>query len=185
MFHRPGVVLKGHIGAATRWSNRWVFWLLFVQVKEDLSDNSYSDFLVFIRAVLGWRRLQHQGDREDRDTYLYKHSLSRFSLRFINGTAHAPFHLTSPYIVRILNSLLHLFLSLCRSAAGLISQFSENLHEAKLVSRASDGQRPDSLYNEHSNQDELLKAVLLAGLYPNLIQVTEESFFFTPSELKL
>lgn len=93
MFHRPGVVLKGHIGAATRWSNRWVFWLLFVQVKEDLSDNSYSDFLVFIRAVLGWRRLQHQGDREDRDTYLYKHSLSRFSLRFINGTAHAPFHL--------------------------------------------------------------------------------------------
>ncbi|KAL6103838.1 dhx30 [Pungitius sinensis] len=111
---------------------------LINKVKEDLSDHSYSDFLVFIRAVLGWRRLQHDGDREDRDTYLYKHSLSRFSLRFING---------------------------------LISQFSENLHEAKLVSRASEGQRPNSLYNEHSNQDELLKAVLLAGLYPNLIQV--------------
>ena len=54
---------------------------------------------------------------------------------------------------------------------GLISQFSENLHEAQLVSRASECQRHMSLYNEHSNQDELLKAVLLAGLYPNLIQV--------------
>ncbi|KAK9538545.1 hypothetical protein VZT92_003708 [Zoarces viviparus] len=108
------------------------------KVKGNLSGSSYSDYLVFIRAVLGWRRLQHGGDREDRDEYLYKHSLSRFSLRFING---------------------------------LISQFSENLNEAELVTRASECQRSNSLYNEHSNQDELLKAVLLAGLYPNLIQV--------------
>jgi len=55
--------------------------------------------------------------------------------------------------------------------AGLVSQFCENLQEAGLVSRASECQRHTSLYNEHSNQDELLKAVLLAGLYPNLIQV--------------
>ncbi|KAM8850628.1 ATP-dependent RNA helicase DHX30 [Spinachia spinachia] len=107
-------------------------------VKENLSDNSYSDFLVFIRAVLGWRQLQHVGDRHDRDAYLYKHSLSRFSLRFING---------------------------------LIAQFSDNLRDAQLVSHASEGQSPNSLYNEHSSEDELLKAVLLAGLYPNLIQV--------------
>lgn len=56
-------------------------------------------------------------------------------------------------------------------AAGLISQFSTNLLEAELVSRANECQRQDSIFNEHSNQDELLKAVLLAGLYPNLIQV--------------
>ncbi|XP_054452635.1 ATP-dependent RNA helicase DHX30 [Anoplopoma fimbria] len=108
------------------------------KVKERLSRSSYSDYLVFIRAVLGWRRVQHEGDREDRDEYLHKHNLSWFSLRFING---------------------------------LISQFSENLHEAQLVTRSNECQRNNSLYNEHSNQDELLKAVLLAGLYPNLIQV--------------
>ncbi|XP_038573839.1 ATP-dependent RNA helicase DHX30-like [Micropterus salmoides] len=108
------------------------------KVKDALSGCSYSDYLVFIRAVLGWRRVQQEGDREDRDEYLNKHTLSRTGLRFISG---------------------------------LMSQFSENLHEAKLVSRASECQHHASLYNEHSNQDELLKAVLLAGLYPNLIQV--------------
>uniref|UniRef100_A0A8C3AZL0 RNA helicase n=1 Tax=Cyclopterus lumpus TaxID=8103 RepID=A0A8C3AZL0_CYCLU len=108
------------------------------KAKEALSRSSSSDYLVFIRAVLGWRRLQHEGDREERDDYLYRHTLSKFSLRFING---------------------------------LISQFSENLNEAEVVTRASECQRATSLYNEHSNQDELLKAVLLAGLYPNLIQV--------------
>ncbi|KAM3866200.1 ATP-dependent RNA helicase DHX30 [Diretmus argenteus] len=54
---------------------------------------------------------------------------------------------------------------------GLISQFSDNLHDAQLVSRATECQKHSSVYNEHSNQDELFKAVLLAGLYPNLIQV--------------
>uniref|UniRef100_A0A3Q3WUW3 RNA helicase n=1 Tax=Mola mola TaxID=94237 RepID=A0A3Q3WUW3_MOLML len=107
------------------------------KVKEALSGCSYSDYLVFIRAVLGWRKAQQEGDREDRDEYLDKHILSRFSLRFIN----------------------------------LISQFSMNLHEAELVSRASECQRNVSVCNEHSNQEELLKAVLVAGLYPNLIQV--------------
>ncbi|XP_071346753.1 ATP-dependent RNA helicase DHX30 [Trachinotus anak] len=108
------------------------------KAKESLSGFSYSDYLVFSRAVLGWRRLQQEGNREERDEYLDTHTLSRHSLRFING---------------------------------LISQFSENLHDAELVSRASECQRHTSLCNEHSNQDELLKAVLLAGLYPNLIQV--------------
>lgn len=54
---------------------------------------------------------------------------------------------------------------------GLISQFSTNLQEAELVPHASECQRDTSVFNEHSNQEELLKAVLLAGLYPNLIQV--------------
>uniref|UniRef100_A0A671Y7C0 RNA helicase n=1 Tax=Sparus aurata TaxID=8175 RepID=A0A671Y7C0_SPAAU len=109
-----------------------------IKAKEALSGSSCSDYLVFIRAVLGWRRAQQQGDREERDEYLDTHNLSRFSLRFING---------------------------------LMSQFSTNLQEAGLVSNSNDCQRHSSRYNEHSNQDELLKAVLLAGLYPNLIQV--------------
>ncbi|XP_034559393.1 ATP-dependent RNA helicase DHX30 isoform X2 [Notolabrus celidotus] len=111
---------------------------LVSKAKEALSASSYSDYLVLVRAVLGWKRVQQEGGREDRDEYLDQYTLSRFSLKFING---------------------------------LISQFSDNLHEAKLVSRANECQRHGSLYNEHSNQDELLKAVLLAGLYPNLIQV--------------
>ncbi|TNM98217.1 hypothetical protein fugu_014463 [Takifugu bimaculatus] len=108
------------------------------KVKAELSGSSYSDYLVFIRAVLGWRRLQHAGDGEDRAEYLDRLSLSRFSLRFIKG---------------------------------LISQFSTNLYEAELVPHANACQRDASLCNERSNEEELLKAVLLAGLYPNLIQV--------------
>ncbi|XP_068460407.1 ATP-dependent RNA helicase DHX30 [Clinocottus analis] len=111
---------------------------LIDKAKEALGRSSSSDYLVFIRAVLGWRRLQQHGDREDRDDYLHRHVLSRFSLRFING---------------------------------LISQFGDNLKEAQLVPQTNECQRSTSLYNEHSDQDELLKAVLLAGLYPNLIQV--------------
>ncbi|XP_023191635.1 putative ATP-dependent RNA helicase DHX30 isoform X1 [Xiphophorus maculatus] len=108
------------------------------KAKEELSGSSYSDYLVFSRAILGWRKVQHEGNRENRDDYLDRYTLSKGSLRFING---------------------------------LISQFSDNLQEAELVSRASECQRQTSIYNEHSNQDELLKAILLAGLYPNLIQV--------------
>ncbi|KAG7455080.1 hypothetical protein MATL_G00252680 [Megalops atlanticus] len=54
---------------------------------------------------------------------------------------------------------------------GLIQQFSENLHEAELVARSSDCLRLSSRSNQYSQEDELVKAVLLAGLYPNLIQV--------------
>jgi len=53
-----------------------------------------------------------------------------------------------------------------------MSQYSENLYQAKLVSQASQCQAANSMYNEHSKQDELVKAVLLASLYPNLIQVS-------------
>lgn len=64
-----------------------------------------------------------------------------------------------------------MILFLCKLYLGLISQFSTNLHEAELVSHANKCQHNTSLCNEHSNQEELLKAVLLAGLFPNLVQV--------------
>lgn len=54
---------------------------------------------------------------------------------------------------------------------GLMSQYSENLYQAKLVTKVSQCQEASSLYNKHSNEDELVKAVLLASLYPNLIHV--------------
>ncbi|XP_068614425.1 ATP-dependent RNA helicase DHX30-like [Brachionichthys hirsutus] len=108
------------------------------RVKEALSVSDYSDHLVFIRALLGWRRTQQEGDRQERDEYLHDHSLSKTSLRFING---------------------------------LVSQFSANLHEANLVSRPNQCLHQTSLCNKHSDQVQLIKAVLLAGLYPNLILV--------------
>uniref|UniRef100_A0AAV2JSC8 RNA helicase n=1 Tax=Knipowitschia caucasica TaxID=637954 RepID=A0AAV2JSC8_KNICA len=108
------------------------------KAKEALTQSNHSDYLVLSEAVSGWRRLQREGDREERDEFLDRYTLSRTSLRYING---------------------------------LISQFSDNLTEAKLVSRSTECQRQSSVYNEHSGEDELLKAVLLAGLYPNLIQV--------------
>uniref|UniRef100_W5L5V6 ATP-dependent RNA helicase DHX30 n=1 Tax=Astyanax mexicanus TaxID=7994 RepID=W5L5V6_ASTMX len=54
---------------------------------------------------------------------------------------------------------------------GLTQQFSDNLMEAELVDRSVDCLRPLSKLNQNSQQEELLKAVLLAGFYPNLIQV--------------
>ncbi|KAL2097256.1 hypothetical protein ACEWY4_006463 [Coilia grayii] len=58
-----------------------------------------------------------------------------------------------------------------RFIQGLARQFSENLHEADLVSNPNDCLHPFSACNKFSHEDELLKAVLMAGLYPNLIQV--------------
>lgn len=55
------------------------------QAKAALSGSSYSDYLAFVRAVLGWKRVQHEGGRGDRDEYLDRLLLSRFSLRFIQG----------------------------------------------------------------------------------------------------
>lgn len=43
----------------------------------------------------------------------------------------------------------------------------------------NDGQRDASLCNENRDEEELLKAVLLAGLYPNLIQVEGIVHIFT------
>ncbi|KAM9789373.1 ATP-dependent RNA helicase DHX30 [Neosynchiropus ocellatus] len=108
------------------------------KAKQCLSDSDYSDYLAFSRVVLGWRQVQYNGDREERDDYLDQYCLSRSSLRFVNG---------------------------------LISQFSDNLCEAQMVPRARECQMHSGHYNQHSDQDELLKAVLLAGLYPNLIKV--------------
>ncbi|KAF5890054.1 putative ATP-dependent RNA helicase DHX30, partial [Clarias magur] len=105
------------------------------KAKEALSGSSYSDYLVFSRAVQGWREQQ---DRRARQDYLDSHSLSAASLRFIQG---------------------------------LTQQFSDNLKEAELVSHPAECLRPSSLLNQFSRQEELLKAVLLAGFYPNLIQV--------------
>lgn len=135
------------------------------QVKAALSGSSYSDYLAFIRAVLGWKRVQHEGDREDRDEYLDRLLLSRFSLRFIKG------HSADVITCRVLKTTFHTRILSCLLDAGLISQFSTNLYEAELVPHANDCQRDASLCNEHSDEEELLKAVLLAGLYPNLIQV--------------
>ncbi|KAK7945549.1 hypothetical protein WMY93_001277 [Mugilogobius chulae] len=133
---------------------------LIIKAKDSLSQSNYSDYLVLNQVVLGWRRLQKEGDREERDEYLDKYMLSRTSLRYINGM--------SQLLQFILSRTKYLsYCMCCRS----ISQFSDNLDEAEVVSRANECQRLDSLYNEHSAEDELLKAVLLAGMYPNLIQV--------------
>lgn len=69
------------------------------------------------------------------------------------------------------DSTFHTRILSCCFDAGLISQFSTNLYEAELVPHANECQRDASLCNQHSDEEELLKAVLLAGLYPNLIQV--------------
>lgn len=55
--------------------------------------------------------------------------------------------------------------------AGLVKQFSENLYEAFLVPSSSDCTLPSSACNQYSEEEELVKGVLMAGLYPNLIQV--------------
>ncbi|XP_066538093.1 ATP-dependent RNA helicase DHX30 isoform X2 [Hoplias malabaricus] len=108
---------------------------LVTKAKEALSGSSCSDYMVFVKAVQGWREL---GDRQSRQEYLDTHTLSGTSLRFIYG---------------------------------LSQQFSENLAEAEVVSRSVDCLRASSLLNQHSHQEQLLKALLLAGFYPNLIQV--------------
>lgn len=58
-----------------------------------------------------------------------------------------------------------------RYIQGLVSQFSSNAHDAHLVSNPSECVNNRALCNQFSNEHELVKGVLLAGLYPNLIQV--------------
>ncbi|XP_039609759.1 ATP-dependent RNA helicase DHX30 [Polypterus senegalus] len=58
-----------------------------------------------------------------------------------------------------------------RFIQGLIQQFSENAYDAFLVSEPSHCTHPFSRCNQFSKVDELVKGVLLAGLYPNIIQV--------------
>lgn len=57
------------------------------------------------------------------------------------------------------------------SQTGLMQQFSENLCEAGLLEGSAEGLRLSSRLNLHSHQEQLVKAVLIAGLYPHLIQV--------------
>ncbi|XP_027989581.2 ATP-dependent RNA helicase DHX30 isoform X2 [Eptesicus fuscus] len=56
---------------------------------------------------------------------------------------------------------------------GLIKQFSENIYEAFLVGKPSDCTLASAQCNEFSEEEELVKGVLMAGLYPNLIQVRQ------------
>ncbi|XP_071068134.1 ATP-dependent RNA helicase DHX30 isoform X4 [Dasypus novemcinctus] len=56
---------------------------------------------------------------------------------------------------------------------GLIKQFSENMYEAFLVGKPSDCTLASAQCNEFSEEEELVKGVLMAGLYPNLIQVRQ------------
>ncbi|XP_068091400.1 ATP-dependent RNA helicase DHX30 [Hyperolius riggenbachi] len=58
-----------------------------------------------------------------------------------------------------------------RFIQGLVLQFASNVEEADLVASSNDCVKEDALCNQLSSQDELVKGVLLAGLYPNLIQV--------------
>ncbi|XP_005171140.1 ATP-dependent RNA helicase DHX30 isoform X2 [Danio rerio] len=54
---------------------------------------------------------------------------------------------------------------------GLMQQFSDNLCEAGLVDHSAECLRLSSPVNQQSKEEQLITAVLLAGLYPNLIQV--------------
>lgn len=56
-----------------------------------------------------------------------------------------------------------------------MQQFSENLSDAGLLDHSAECLRLSSHVNQHSQQEQLLKAVLVAGLYPNLIQVPHAS----------
>ncbi|XP_030405609.1 ATP-dependent RNA helicase DHX30 isoform X1 [Gopherus evgoodei] len=56
---------------------------------------------------------------------------------------------------------------------GLVKQFSENIYETFLVSAPSDCTMPSAACNQYSEEEELVKGVLMAGLYPNLIQVRQ------------
>ncbi|XP_065442760.1 ATP-dependent RNA helicase DHX30 isoform X2 [Chrysemys picta bellii] len=56
---------------------------------------------------------------------------------------------------------------------GLVKQFSENIYDTFLVSAPSDCTMPSAACNQYSEEEELVKGVLMAGLYPNLIQVRQ------------
>lgn len=65
------------------------------------------------------------------------------------------------------------------SKTGLMQQFSENLADAGLLDHSAECLRLSSHLNQHSQQEQLLKAVLVAGLYPNLIQVPHTVHIYT------
>ncbi|XP_040289255.1 ATP-dependent RNA helicase DHX30-like [Bufo bufo] len=61
--------------------------------------------------------------------------------------------------------------SALRFIQGLVAQFSSNVQDAALVDEAYECMNRSALCNQLSDQDELVKGILLAGLYPKLIQV--------------
>lgn len=61
--------------------------------------------------------------------------------------------------------------SALRFIQGLITQFSSNAQDASLVYEANECLSRSAQCNQLSNQDELVKGILLAGLYPRLLQV--------------
>ncbi|XP_075683949.1 ATP-dependent RNA helicase DHX30 isoform X2 [Rhinoderma darwinii] len=61
--------------------------------------------------------------------------------------------------------------SAMRFIQGLITQFSSNVLDASLVYEANECVNRFAQCNQLSDYDELVKGVLLAGLYPKLIQV--------------
>lgn len=63
--------------------------------------------------------------------------------------------------------------------SGLMQQFGENLCEAGLVDGSAACLRLWSGLNQHSQQEQLVRAVLIAGLYPHLIQVRAAPFCST------
>ncbi|XP_044151622.1 ATP-dependent RNA helicase DHX30 isoform X2 [Bufo gargarizans] len=61
--------------------------------------------------------------------------------------------------------------SALRFIQGLVAQFSSNVQDAALVDEAHECMNRSALCNQLSDQEELVKGILLAGLYPKLIQV--------------
>ena len=151
------------------------------QVKALLSHDSGSDHLAFVRAVAGWEEVLRWQDRSSRENYLEENLLYAPSLRFIHGQwasprlqplpahtplAEAPRSVSSPSLVASGAAG-----SPAPNSPGLIKQFSENIYEAFLVGKPSDCTLASAQCNEYSEEEELVKGVLMAGLYPNLIQV--------------
>lgn len=140
-----------------------------------LSHDSGSDHLAFVRAVAGWEEVLRWQDRTSRENYLEENLLYAPSLRFIHGQPGPQEGLlsTTPSSPRapIPSPKAGSLFTLHFASPGLIKQFSENIYEAFLVGKPSDCTLPSAQCNEYSEEEELVKGVLMAGLYPNLIQV--------------
>ncbi|KAK1332731.1 hypothetical protein QTO34_007414 [Cnephaeus nilssonii] len=143
------------------------------KVKALLSHDSGSDHLAFVRAVAGWEEVLRWQDRGSRENYLEENLLYAPSLRFIHGQR-CPGPAPAPAPPRA--SVRPLWLGAPSpdvASPGLIKQFSENIYEAFLVGKPSDCTLASAQCNEFSEEEELVKGVLMAGLYPNLIQVRQ------------
>lgn len=136
-------------------------------MKALLSHDSGSDHLAFVRAVAGWEEVLRWQDRSSRENYLEENLLYAPSLRFIHGQWPPSSLLPLPCQAAAPGAPAHPN----PASPGLIKQFSENIYEAFLVGKPSDCTLATAQCNEYSEEEELVKGVLMAGLYPNLIQV--------------